>query len=52
MSGRGNCYENAAVETFFKTFKSELIWRHSLAIRDHVSQAFFQYINRYLTGDV
>ena len=26
MSGKGNCYDNAVVETFFKTIKSELIW--------------------------
>lgn len=26
-SGKGNCYDNAAVETFFKTIKAELIWR-------------------------
>jgi putative transposase len=26
MSGKGNCYDNAAVETFFKTIKAELIW--------------------------
>ena len=29
MSGKGNCYDNAAVETFFKTLKAELIWRHT-----------------------
>ena len=29
MSGTGNCYDNAAVETFFKTIKAELIWRRS-----------------------
>ncbi len=29
MSGKGNCYDNAAVETFFKTIKAELIWRRS-----------------------
>ncbi|MBG6146085.1 transposase InsO family protein [Labrenzia sp. EL_142] len=28
MSGKGNCYDNAAVETFFKTIKAELIWRN------------------------
>ncbi|PXW65190.1 hypothetical protein C7964_1228 [Loktanella sp. PT4BL] len=28
MSGKGNCCDNAAVETFFKTIKAELIWRH------------------------
>ena len=26
MSGKGNCYDNAVVEAFFKTIKSELIW--------------------------
>lgn len=25
MSGKGNCCDNAAVETFFKTIKAELI---------------------------
>ena len=29
MSGKGNCYDNAAVETFFKTVKAELIWRNT-----------------------
>ena len=29
MSGKGNCYDNAMVETVFKTIKSELIWRTS-----------------------
>ena len=27
MSGKGNCYDNSAVEAFFKTIKAELIWR-------------------------
>ena len=29
MNAKGNCHENAAVETFFKTIKAELIWRRS-----------------------
>lgn len=29
MSGKGNCYDTAAVEIFFKTIKAELIWRRS-----------------------
>lgn len=29
MSGKANCYENAAVETVFKTIKAELISRRS-----------------------
>jgi len=28
MSGKGHCYDNAVVETFFKTIKAELIWRN------------------------
>ena len=30
MSGKGNCYDNAMVETFFKTLKSELVCDHLL----------------------
>jgi transposase InsO family protein len=26
-SCKGNCHDNAAVETFFKTIKAELDWR-------------------------
>jgi len=29
MSGTGNCYDNATVETFFKTIKAELVWQRS-----------------------
>lgn len=29
VSGTGNCYDNAAVETFFKTIKAELLWQRS-----------------------
>lgn len=29
MSGKGNCYDNAAAATFFKTIKAELIWRET-----------------------
>ena len=47
MSGKGNCYDNAAVETFFKTLKAELIWRHTWQTRSQVTQALFQYINGF-----
>ena len=29
MSGKSNCYDDAAMETFFKTIKVKLIWRHT-----------------------
>ena len=47
MSGKGNCYDNAAVETFFKTIKAELIWRHSWPTRRQAQTAIFQYINGF-----
>ena len=30
MSGKGNCFDNAMVETFFETLKAEFVWRTSL----------------------
>jgi hypothetical protein len=45
MSGKGNCYDNAAVETFFKTIKAELIWRDTWGTRRQAEMAIFKYIN-------
>ena len=47
MSGKGNCYDNAAVETFFKTIKAELIWRHPWETRRKAEIAIFEYINGF-----
>jgi putative transposase len=47
MSGRGNCYDNAMVETVFKTIKSELIWRTAYKSRDQASRAIGQYIEGF-----
>lgn len=47
MSGRGNCYDNAMVETVFKTIKSELIWRTAFTTRDQASKAIGQYIEGF-----
>ena len=47
MSGKGNCYDNAAVETFFKTIKAELIWRDTWNTRRHAEMAIFEYINGF-----
>ncbi len=33
MSGKGHCFDNAMVETFFKTLKSELGWRTAFQTR-------------------
>ena len=47
MSGKGNCYDNAAVETFFKTIKAELIWRDTWDTRRQSEMAIFEYINGF-----
>ncbi len=47
MSGKGNCYDNSAVETFFKANKAELIWRRSWRTRRVVGLAIFQHINGF-----
>jgi len=33
MSGKGNCYDNAAVESFFQSLKAELVWRRNWQTR-------------------
>ena len=47
MSGKGNCYDNAVVETFFKTIKSELIWRASYETRFQANLALGRYIDGF-----
>jgi len=47
MSAKGNCYDNAAVETFFKTIKTELIWRTSFASRQEAENMIGQYIDGF-----
>ncbi len=47
MSGKGNCYDNAVVETFFKTIKSELIWRTVFMSRSQAETAIAGYIDGF-----
>ena len=47
MSGKGNCYDDVAVETFFKSLKAELIWRQTWPTRRQTEAAIYQYINGF-----
>ncbi len=47
MSGKGNCYDNAMVETFFKTLKSEMIWRSIFYTRQQAVIAIARYIDGF-----
>lgn len=47
MSGKGNCFDNSAVESFFKSLKAELIWRRHWQTRRDIEIAIFEYINGF-----
>ena len=47
MSGKGNCYDNAMVETFFKTLKSELVWRTTFFTRAEAERDIARYIDGF-----
>jgi len=44
MSRKGNCYDNAAAESFFATLKKELVHQRRFATREQARQAIFEYI--------
>ena len=44
MSGRGDCYDNAMMESFWATLKSELVHHRSYATREQARQSVFEYI--------
>jgi transposase InsO family protein len=44
MSRKGNCYDNAVVESFFSTLKTELVHHERWATRDVARQSLFEYI--------
>jgi len=44
MSRQGNCYDNAAMESFWSTLKLELVYRTTFGTRAQARQALFNYI--------
>jgi putative transposase len=48
MSRKGNCWDNAVAESFFKSFKTELIYGTKLKTREQMRLDVFEYIeSRY-----
>ncbi len=47
LSGKGNCYDNSPVDSFFKSLKAELVWRRDWHTRRDVEIALFEYINGF-----
>ncbi len=44
MSRKGNCYDNAFIESFFRTLKVELINRRKFQSREEAKAAIFEFI--------
>jgi transposase InsO family protein len=44
MSRKGNCWDNAAMESFFGTLKQELVHRETYATREEARRSLFEYI--------
>jgi putative transposase len=44
MSRKGNCYDNAAMESFWSTLKMELVYRRDFATRDQARTEIFDFI--------
>ena len=44
MSRKGNCYDNAFVESFFRTLKVELVYRQKFKTREEARAAIFEFI--------
>ena len=44
LSRKGNCWDNACVESFFGTLKRELVYHRHYATREDATQDIFEYI--------
>ncbi|MDD4198399.1 MAG: IS3 family transposase [Paludibacter sp.] len=47
MSRKGNCWDNAVAESFFKTLKSELVYGAKLKSKEEMSLYVFEYIESW-----
>jgi len=47
MSRKGNCYDNACMESFFGTLKTELVYLNSYLTRSQAKSSIFEYIELF-----
>ena len=47
MSRKGNCLNNAVIETFFGLLKSELLYLQELQSMEHFKQELLDYLDYY-----
>jgi transposase InsO family protein len=51
MSAKGNCYDNATMESFFGTLKTEEIWEREYKTHQEARASVFEYIETYYNRD-
>lgn len=47
MSRKGNCWDNAVAESFFKSLKVEWIYKHNYQLRSEAEMSIFQWIETW-----
>ena len=47
MSGKGNCYDNSAMERFFHSLKVECLYDEYFLTREDAKQTLFEYVETY-----
>lgn len=47
MSRKGNCWDNAHVESFFRSLKTELVYRETFKTREEAKRAIFDWIETW-----
>lgn len=45
MSRKGNCWDNAPAESFFKTIKVESLYKYKFLSKEHLKTVIFRYID-------
>ena len=47
MSRKGNCWDNAVAESFFKTLKAECVYQNKFETRQRAAMTIFEYIESW-----
>ncbi len=47
MSRKGNCWDNAVAESFFKTIKVEFVYKNHFSTQDQAKLSLFKWIETW-----
>jgi transposase InsO family protein len=50
MSRKGNCWDNAVTESFFKTLKAECVYKHKFTDKEQAALIVFELCGLVLLG--